>query len=239
MMLSLPNQVLPAENFCGQDDGDIASVNESGQKDALLTKLGTSSTKKRIPLSVRKTCQNCVDYRQGSIDWDTEIAAPKTTSVCVDVHKEESEGSSVTKAFERVSSDITSIQDIGYEYVSMDDMHECSSVSKPVNKNIDTKFGSASRDCINKVALVKQMVTNQEYAAEEIRSEEHRYSVKMQEHSSLDSTGTESSSQTLRKCCTQTANELAFIRRQLLEIDNKQSNLMDLLQVIYFGRLFL
>ncbi|KAF7146930.1 hypothetical protein RHSIM_Rhsim03G0270400 [Rhododendron simsii] len=222
---------LPAENFCGQEDGDIASINESGRKEASLTKVGTCSTKKRIPLSVRKTCQNYVDYPQGSIDWDTEIAAPKTNSVYFDVHNEESEGSSVTKTFERMSSDITSIQDIGYEYVSMDDRHECSSVSKPVTKNVDTKFVSASRDCINKVALVKQMVPNQEYAAEEIRSEEHRYSVKMQDHSSLDSTGTESSSQTLRECCTQTANELASIRKQLLEIDNKQSNLMDLLQV--------
>lgn len=186
---------------------------------------------------MRKTCQNYVDYPQGSIDWDTEIAAPKTNSVYFDVHNEESEGSSVTKTFERMSSDITSIQDIGYEYVSMDDRHECSSVSKPVTKNVDTKFVSASRDCINKVALVKQMVTNQEYAAEEIRSEEHRYSVKMQDHSSLDSTGTESSSQTLRECCTQTANELASIRKQLLEIDNKQSNLMDLLQVTTLGPL--
>ncbi|KAF7143623.1 hypothetical protein RHSIM_Rhsim05G0215300 [Rhododendron simsii] len=219
------------ENFCGQEDGDIASINESGRKDASLTKVGTCSTKKRIPLSVRKTCQNYVDYPQGSMDWDTEIAAPKTNSVYFDVHNEESEGSSVTKTFERMSSDITSIQDIGYEYVSMDDRHECSSVSKPVTKNVDTKFVSASRDCINKVALVNQMVPNQEYAAEEIRSEEHRYSVKMQDHSSLDSTGTESSSQTLRECCTQTANELASIRKQLLEVDNKRSNLMDLLQV--------
>lgn len=186
---------------------------------------------------MRKTCQNYADYPQGSIDWDTEIAAPKTNSVYFDVHNEESEGSSVTKTFERMSSDITSIQDIGYEYVSMDDRHECSSVSKPVTKNVDTKFVSASRDCINKVALVKQMVTNQEYAAEEIRSEEHRYSVKMQDHSSLDSTGTESNSQTLRECCTQTANELASIRKQLLEIDNKQSNLMDLLQVTTLGPL--
>ncbi|KAH7856215.1 hypothetical protein Vadar_034030 [Vaccinium darrowii] len=217
------------ENFCGQDDGDIARVNESGRKDAFLTKVGTNSTKRRVPLSVRKTCQNYVDYPQGSIDWDTEIAAPKTKSGCVDVHNEESEGSSVTKTFERMSSDITSIQDIGYEYVSMDDRNECSSVSNPT-KNFDTKFVTASRDCINKVALVKKMETNEEYAAEEICSEEYRYSAKMQDRRSLDSTGIESSSQTLRECCTHTANELASIRKQLLEIDNKQSNLMDLLQ---------
>ncbi|KAF5954942.1 hypothetical protein HYC85_007798 [Camellia sinensis] len=35
----------------------------------------------------------------------------------------------------------------------------------------------------------------------------------------------------MRQCCSQTVNEMASIRKQLLEIENKQSNLMDLLKV--------
>ncbi|XP_028077211.1 TORTIFOLIA1-like protein 2 isoform X2 [Camellia sinensis] len=213
------------ENFCG---GDNCSANESGWKDALLTKVGTSSIKKRLPLSVRKTCQSYVGNPQHSKanDWHIEIAVPKTPNVSLaDVQNDESEGSSVTKTFERVSADITIGQDIGYEYVSMDDRQDCSSVSNIITDNFETKFVT------KEVGLVKQMATNQRFAAEEISSEEQRYSVKMQDRRSLDSTVSESNSQAMRQCCSQTVNEMASIQKQLLEIENKQSNLMDLLKV--------
>ena len=79
--------------------------------------------------------------------------------------------------------------------------------------------------------LVKQMVRNQQFAAEVISSEEQRYSVKWQDRRTLDSTVIELSPQSIRGCCKQTANELASIRKQLLEIENKQSNFMDMLKV--------
>ena len=228
------NQIHPAENFCGGDYGDVSSANESGRKDASLTKVGTSLTKKRIPLSARKTCQSYVDNSPQSKenDWHIEISVPKTQNVYLaDIHNEESEGSSVTKGFERMSADVTSTQDIGYDYASLDDRQECSSVSNLASSNFETKFVSVSHDCMKEVGLVKQMVRNQHFAAEEMSNEEQRYLVKRQDRRSLDSTVTESSPQSIRGCCKETTNELASIRKQLLEIETKQSNLMDMLKV--------
>ena len=149
-------------------------------------------------------------------DWHVEIAVPKTHHVFMtDVHNEESEGSSVTKPLERASTDISSTQYIGYEYVPMDDKQECCSKSGPISDD----------------NLMKSVGTDQQFD-EEISTEEQRYTVKMRDRRSLDSTVTYSSSQTMNGCCLQTANEMVSIRKQLLEIENKQSDLLDLLKVI-------
>ncbi|KAL6985036.1 hypothetical protein U1Q18_018415 [Sarracenia purpurea var. burkii] len=237
LVFSLSNQILPAESFCGEEYGDISSANGPGRSGASLTKGVTAPMKKRIPLSVRKTCQNYVDNPQNSEenDWHIEVAVPKTQNVYLeDVHNEESEGSSVTKTFKRMSNNITSTQDIGYEYESMDDRQECSSVSNLVTSNFETKSATASHYCVKEVGLVKQIVATQQFATEEISSDQ-KYSVRTEDCRSLDSTITQSSSPTVRtedrRCCMQTVNELASIRKQLLEIENKQSNLMDMLKV--------
>uniref|UniRef100_A0A5B7AJZ7 Putative microtubule-associated protein TORTIFOLIA1 n=1 Tax=Davidia involucrata TaxID=16924 RepID=A0A5B7AJZ7_DAVIN len=222
------------ENFSGGDYGDISSSNEPRWKDVTLTKVGTDSIKKRIPLSNRKAYQNFVENPKHSKanDWHIEIAVPKTQNISsANVYNEESQGSSVTKTFERMSIVNTSPQDVGYEYVPMDDQQECSSVSNLVSNNFETKFVTVSHDFLDEAGSVKPMGINQRFAAEEISTEEQRYSAKMQDRRSLDSTVTESSSQTMRGCCLQTANEMVSIRKQLLEIEDKQSNLMDLLKV--------
>ncbi|XP_059637491.1 TORTIFOLIA1-like protein 2 [Cornus florida] len=222
------------ENSCKGDYGSISCAAESRWKDVPLTKVGTGSIKKRVPLSVRKACQNYAENPQRSeaSDWPIEIAVPKTHCVSIaDVHNEESEGSSVTKTFERMSAVITSPQDVDYEYVPMDDRQECSSVTNLVADNFETKFVTVSHDCLEEDGKVKPMGINQQFAAEEISSEEHIYSANFRDRRSLDSTVTESSSQTMRGCCLRTANEMVSVRKQLLEIENKQSNLMDLLKV--------
>jgi len=212
------------ENFCGGDYSDLTSTSESGWKDATLKRTGRGSNKGTIPLSTRKTCQNYVETQHSKADdWHIEIAVPKS-------HNEESEGSSVTKALERMSTDVTSARDIGYEYVPMDDKQECSSVCNLATDNFETKFVAVSHECLEEGGSVKPIRRTQRFAAEEI-SDEQIYSVKMQDRRSLDSTVTESFSQTASGCCSQMANEMVFIRKQLLEIENKQSSLMDLLQV--------
>ncbi|KAK9269469.1 hypothetical protein L1049_001244 [Liquidambar formosana] len=221
------------ENYCG-DYGEMTSAIDLGRRGVALKKLGKDSIKQRIPLSDRKACPNYVGSPQHSKaeDWQIEIAVPKTHNVSLaDIHNEESECSSVTKTLERMSTDVTSMQDTGYEYLPMDDKQECSSVSNRVSDNFETKFVTVSHRCLEESGLVKPLGSNQQFAAEEISSEEQSYSEKARDRRSLDSTVTESSSQTVRGCCLQTANEMASIRKQLLEIENKQLNLLDLLQV--------
>lgn len=200
----------------------------------MLKKVASDTIKKRrIPLSVRKTCQNYVENPQHpkANDWDIEIAVSKPHSISLtDVHNEESEGSSVTKTLERTSADIRSMQDIGYGYETINDKQECSSVSNLAD-NFETKFVTVCDDSLEGDGNL--LGTSQRFKAEEITSEDRIFLAKMQDRRSLDSTVTELSSQPVRGCCLQTANELVSLRKQLLEIENKQSSLMDLLQVIF------
>ncbi|XAR47967.1 hypothetical protein NMG60_11030622 [Bertholletia excelsa] len=226
------------ENYSGGDYGDVSSASEFGWKDGSLAKLYVGSIKKRIPLSVRKAFQSHVENPQLSKpnDWNIKIAVQKTQNDFVsNIHNDESEGSSVTKTFERVSTDMLSAQDIGCEYVSMDDGQESSSVSNLVTSNYDTKVMSVHHDCLKEADSEKQMGMNQHFAGEEVSSEEPRYTVNMQDHRSLDSTVTVLSSQAMHDCCLQTANEVVSIRKQLLEIENKQLNLMDMFKVFTTG----
>lgn len=207
---------------------------ESARKDVPPKKVGTSSTKGRIPLSVRKSCQNYTENPQHSKedDWHIEIAVPKAHNFqLAEFHNEESEGSSITKTIERVSTDVASLQDVGYEYVHMDDKQECSSVSNLVTDNYETKFVTVSHDGLEERVLPKPKKRDQKFLPEDSGTEEQMYSTEMRDRRSLDSTVTESGSQTSRGCCSQMANEMVCIRKQLLLIENKQSNLMDLLQV--------
>ncbi|KAI3715223.1 hypothetical protein L6452_22195 [Arctium lappa] len=212
------------------DYSDIPNTSES----TLKTKVQHESVRKRVPLSVRKTGRSYVESPQGSKanDWHIEVSVPKTCNIYT--HDEESEGSSVTKTFERTRSDITSTQDIGYEYVPMDDKQEFSSASNIGTSKFGTNLPPVTGDSHTKSELVEAKGVNQQQAEEEISTEEQRYFSKSQDRRSLDSTITEASSQTMdgqRACCMQTAKEMAFIRDKLLEIETKQSNLLDLLQV--------
>ncbi|KAL5540148.1 hypothetical protein UlMin_042372 [Ulmus minor] len=223
------------ENYSGGDYSDLTS--ESGRKDVTLKKVAASSNKGRIPLLVRKKSQNHVENprRSKDDDWHIEIAVPKTHAIPLDeFNNEESEGSSVTKTVERMSTDITSMQDIGYEYVHMDDKQECSSVSNLISEHFVNEFLTVSADGLEKDVLPKQS-RNQKFTPKEMASEEQIYNTKMQDRTSLDSTVTVSDSPSSHGCCLQIANEMMCIRKHLLQIEDKQSNLVDLLQVFSTG----
>ncbi|WJX26114.1 hypothetical protein P8452_15086 [Trifolium repens] len=220
------------ENICGGDSVDLSSSTttaESRHRDVKLQKGNKKSTMGRIPLSVRKACQNDVGHlhHPKTDDWHIEVAVPRTYSQ-VEFHNEEFESSSVTKPLETVSADITSMQDVDYDYVPTDDKQECSSVS-----NYETKF-LTSHDCFVDNGRQKPIGRSQQFG-EEISCNEQMYSIKMQNPKSSDSTVTESSPQTAHQCCVLRANEMTCIQNQLSDIEIKQANMMHQLQIFTTG----
>lgn len=232
--------VLSTENICGRDSADLSSTTESRQRDVKLQKVNMKSTSGRIPLSVRKACQNDDGHHHHlkTDDWHVEIAVPRTHSVA-EFHNEESESSSVTKPLETMSADVTSMQEVCYEYVPMDDKQECSSVSNLATDNYETKFLTA-HDCFinnnNNNGLQKPIARSQQFGEEISCIDEQMYSMKMkmkmQHRRSSDSTVTEPSPQTTHECCAQMATEMICIQNQLSDIEIKQANMMHQLQVL-------
>ncbi|OVA19305.1 hypothetical protein BVC80_521g115 [Macleaya cordata] len=219
------------ENLCGGDYSDLTSASDGGWKDVASKNIGTGTVKKRVPLTARRMCPNNVQSPQSSKtnDWEIQIAVPKTCAInLMETQNEESEGSCLTKAFERRNEDATEMQDIRYDYVPTDDKSECS-MSNLVGGKFETKH--VTHDFLEQGALVKPMGRNQQSAGEEVDLNRRICQERLQGRQSLDSAITEVSSQVVHGCCSQTANEMAFIQKQLSEIENKQSNLMDLLQV--------
>ncbi|XP_014509426.1 TORTIFOLIA1-like protein 2 [Vigna radiata var. radiata] len=221
------------ENICRGDSSDLSSTTESRQKDVRLQKVNMKSTMGRIPLSVKKTCQNYNRNTQHKPDdWHVEVAVPRPHSV-VEFQNEESESCSVSKPLETMSADVSSMQDVGYEYVPMDDKQECSSVSNLATDNFETKF-LTTHDCFINSGVPKPIARSQRYS-EEISSDEQVYSVKMQHPSSSDSTITEPSRRTTHECCMQMANEMICIQNQLSDIEIKQANMIHQLQMFSTG----
>ncbi|KAI3496309.1 hypothetical protein L1887_38666 [Cichorium endivia] len=142
-------------------------------------------------------------------DWNIQVNVPNTRNVSLtSSNDEESEGSCVTKTF-------TSTQEIGYEYVPMDDKHRFSSASNIENKKFEDKLMGVKKLLVEK----------------EISTEEQRYYEKIEDRRSLESNVMESSCEILHGCCMQTSKEMSLFQEKLLEIDSKQSNLLDLLQI--------
>ncbi|KAK8282376.1 hypothetical protein V6Z12_D08G023000 [Gossypium hirsutum] len=227
------------ENFCGGDSSDITSNNDSCWKDVSGKKVTTNPAIRRIPLSIRKTSQNYVQdpQRCKDDDWHIEISVSEKHNVSLpDLQNEESEGSTITKTLDRMMPDTTSTQDIGYEFVPVDDKQECSSVSNLLSDNFGSKFVTVSHDHIAVGHWQKSMGRSQRFAGEEVSNEEDGVcSGKIRDRRSLDSAVNESSPETVSMCCSRIENKIVGIQKQLSEIDSKQSSMMDLLQVFSTG----
>lgn len=203
-------------------------------KDVTPKKFGHELVKSRLPLSSRKSGQNHVDKLQYSRtnDWHVEIAVPRRHNIFTsETQNAQPDGSSVTKTIER-RFDVTSSQDVEYEYVHIDDKQECSSVSNIFPDNFHAKEVTASHEALDEMSMDTSTITNEQCAGV-VTMEEQRYLSKMQDRRSLDSTGTEPISSTMHGCCPNIANELASIQKQLLEIQNTQANFADILKVIH------
>ncbi|XP_068641794.1 TORTIFOLIA1-like protein 2 [Aristolochia californica] len=228
------------ENFCDRECSDRHTSKDGGWKVDRQVKGGshsavsgslTSSSKRRSPLAVRKASANCTQNRQHSAtsDWHIEVALPKTHSPLADVHNEESEGSCVTKTVENTNANTSRAHDIRYDYEPVDDMPETSTISDLVSASFETKHVTVARSS-PEGDLLKAMGGSHGSPADEI-DPENICSQRMRERKSMESTVTELSSQAAHGCCSHNASELASIRKQLLEIESKQSSLMDLIQV--------
>lgn len=196
-------------------------------------KFGSELGRKRGPLSSRKAGRTYVEKSQqsGTNDWKIEIAIPKNRNTSA-AENDESEDSSVIKRCERMNSDTRSISNAGYEYVEVDDKQDISSVSDLFTESIKSKVVKARCDAFEDASLMKSTGTSRRFAEDEVSIEEQRYLAKMHDRRSLDSTITASTSQTMHQCCSQSEQEIVSIRKHLLEIENKQSSLMDMLKVL-------
>lgn len=202
-----------------------------------MMKYGSELAKKRVPLSSRKAVRTYAEKSQqsGTNDWKVEIAMPKSRNISVGENpNDESEGSSLIKRCERTNSDIKSINNIGYEYVELDDKQECSSVSNLFTECIKSEVVTTHSNASDDTNLVKSTGTSQRFAVDEVSTEEQRYLAKVHDRRSLDSTITDSTSHTMHGCCSQTEKDMMSIRKHLLEIENKQASLVDMLQVTAF-----
>ncbi|XP_022960870.1 TORTIFOLIA1-like protein 2 [Cucurbita moschata] len=223
------------ENLCGGDFSDVTSSMEHGKKDAAIRKVGVGSTRGRIPLNMRKTCPSYLENTQHfkANDCHIEIAVPQKRNQSLSgFHTEESEGSTVTKTFQGVSTDVTDIQDVEYDYVRMDDRQECSSVSSFLPGR---EFGTVCRESLEDSSVHKSTDRSKRFVNEGVCSEEQMYSTPVTDRRSLESVVTESSCRIVQECDSEVANDMVCIRKHLLEIENKQSNLMDLFKEFTSG----
>ncbi|GAA0171000.1 hypothetical protein LIER_25141 [Lithospermum erythrorhizon] len=219
------------ENYHKEDYADTTSANESMLRGLTYKKGGRHVDNNRTPCSFKKVAHTIDEDPRSSTsnNWHIEIAVPRSQKIpSSETRKEESESSSVTKACDR-SADTRSNQDIEYECVQVDDKQEFSSTSNICSENFEKSEVMTPRNAL--VPEVRPIMSEQRSTCEDICDEERRYFVKMQDRRSLDSTVTETSTLAMSGCCQQAANEIVCIRKQLLEIENKQSDLTEMLKV--------
>ncbi|CAN6445624.1 unnamed protein product [Victoria cruziana] len=232
-----------AKENCFEGDMDwrnIGGGSAGGWKDIPLTSGGSTSKGKssvrlgnRSPLSVRKACPNHLWKAQFSNedDWHVEIAVPKTCPLLsTDRNNEESQGSCVTKASVRTKSEANRTTNQGYG-MQINGVHnpECLYISD-VMGNLEAKTMEVDHKLLqggglNKVGICDWPITVASCP------EDQTLSQRAGERKSLDSVVAECCSQSVEACSPYHANELSLIRRHLLEIENKQSNLLNILQV--------
>ncbi|KAL7137001.1 hypothetical protein ABFS83_10G066000 [Erythranthe nasuta] len=215
------------------DYGDISSASVSTLKDNTAMRYGSELAKKRVPLSSGKAGRTYSEKSQhsGTTNWKIEIAVPKSRNISIaENQNDESEGSSLIKRCERINSDVRGCSNIGYEYGEVEDKQECSSVSNLFTECMKSEVVMTHSDRFDDASLVKSTGTSQRFAADEVSIEEQRYLAKMHDRRSLDSTITESTLRTTNECCSQTEKDMMVIKKHLLEIENKQSSLVDMLK---------
>ncbi|CAD5168616.1 unnamed protein product [Musa acuminata subsp. malaccensis] len=224
------------ENF-GGDLNDVTSASDSGWRDTFVRKIGpvpcpsgssTCSTQKRAPLSARKLCTNNAPTHQHlkPSDWHIEISVPKSRAMpLIATDCRESERSCASSAFERRVVNTAGVEDINFGY-SPDHKPDYSSVSDLASGSYEIKHATASND-----GPRDNDSTNITGRNNSVIEDSGPECLRTQERKSLDSTVTDLCSHSMHGCCLHAANELAIIKQQLLQIETKQSNLLDLLQV--------
>ncbi|XP_074285353.1 TORTIFOLIA1-like protein 2 [Silene latifolia] len=220
------------DNLCEDDCSDLVSGSSSIWKDVGTRESKTNMVRKSAPFSTRLGSPSFADTcnRSNNSEWRIDFAVSKMNSI-PHLQNEGSESSSGTKTQETVTVDAMSMQDTGNEYDIIDDKQDVSSSSNHVSDNFTNKFMAAVHHHSYGDDLVKSIGEVQLLEGEPKAARIQSYMPKNRNRTSLDSTITEAEeSHPARLSCSQTENEIGSIRKQLLEIEKKQSILMDLLQ---------
>ncbi|KAK4775049.1 hypothetical protein SAY86_009984 [Trapa natans] len=223
------------DSFLGRDYNDVSDISESREKGSTTIKQTIADpTLKKMPWTVKKAGQSCNENAQHSKseEWHIAIAVPNSKMISpVDITNEESESSCISKTPEKLTApSVNSKQYMLYESQVMH-KEESASITNISAGNFEMKSARASQDCSEDVSLLRSVTSDLQFVDEEISNARNIFQEKIQNCQSFHSTVTDSSYHPQRDCCMQTANEMACIRKQLSDIEKKQSDLMDLLQV--------
>ncbi|KAJ8486368.1 hypothetical protein OPV22_018853 [Ensete ventricosum] len=217
------------ENF-GKDINVVTSVCDSRwssfrKNDPVSDLCGNStfSTQKGAPLFIRKQCTTNMQshQRMNSNDWHIEISVPKTRSMPPVNSNSIKSDSSIRDLSERRMVNTAELRNINFDYGSVFDKPECSSVYVPDYQSyqMEGENDYEGNDSISP--------TRNDHSAIEDNGPE---CLRIQERKIPDSTISDLCSRSMHGCCVHAANGLAAIKQQLIEIETKQSNLLDLLQ---------
>ena len=106
--------------------------------------------------------------------------------------------------------------DSKYEYDPMDDKQDCSSMSEVASRSCETKHVTSAQECVEDCDSARDI----------------EQFPRPQKSKSIDSTVTDITSHGTHTCCLSAMKELSHIRKQLQEMERKQANIFDMLQVI-------
>ncbi|CAH9101818.1 unnamed protein product [Cuscuta europaea] len=221
------------ENIYKDDFADVTSTSDSVSKDA-TPKRFAHDFKSRLPHYSRKSGQNNAEKVQYSSanDWHIEIALPRrhNNTFTSEAQNTEPDRSSVTKTIER-GSDVICSHDVEYESVHIDDKQDCS-LSNIFPDNFHAKDVTVSHEVLDEVSMDTSTITNEQCTGGVMTLEEQRNLSKVQDRRSLDSIITESISNSIHGCYPNIADEMKYIRKQLLIIQDTQANFADLLKEV-------
>ncbi|KAL9227145.1 hypothetical protein vseg_002875 [Gypsophila vaccaria] len=217
------------DNLCEDDSSDLICASSTMWKDVGSRESKTNMIKKRSPFPTRLGSPNFADTcnRSNNSEWQIDVAVSKMHTSVSHYQSEESENSSGNKTQETVMVDVISMQDTGNEYGVIDEKQEYSSASNHVSDNFTNKFMAAVHH-----HSVNSSEGDQLFKGETTAAKTRSYMPNIKDRTSLDSTITE-----VEEChparvpsSLQTESEISSIRKQLSQIEQKQSSLMDLLQ---------
>lgn len=191
-----------------------------------------SSRNKRVPLNVKKTRSNHVQLHETpkSNDWNIDISIPNTHAIASDSpHLAESEGSCITRTFETISP---GIRRENTSYGNDDDkVPVCSSIPDLICGSFETKHVTTTNDCLSKYDSRNCVSMNPRSVNGDGDTESVIYAGKI-DRKSLNPTQTDINPFGLNDCCKHISSEFVLIKKQLLEIESRQTSLFDLLQVL-------
>ncbi|XP_021715873.1 TORTIFOLIA1-like protein 2 isoform X2 [Chenopodium quinoa] len=226
----------PSDSLCGDDCSDLITAGSSLWKGVSHTESKTNVVRNRASDSRRKGSPNFVEIssKSNNSDWHVDVAVPKMHSgIPQYLHNDESGSSSVCKTQETVTADVISMQEVGHEYDLIEDKQEYSSASNRVSDNFTNKFVSDFHCNSRRGDITKSAGGDNRFSVgkDDVETEKQSYISKLEDRRSLDSTVTEADEcHSVRVYRPQTENEIISIQKQLIEIENKQSRLMDILQ---------